>query len=99
MCGHNALGIKSVLRGSEGDPVRDKFRQRILVTVLQFAATATTEMLAGRFDVVRTAFHHHRAIHRIARCRPGNMMARRGDAIALGGDAQDQFISTHRKDS
>ena len=76
---------------SIGHPRFDKLGQRLLVQLLQLAAAALAEVAADRRDVVRPGLD--RAIgqqHVPRRDAPGEA-ARRGDAVALGGDADDRF--------
>ncbi|GAA0280120.1 hypothetical protein GCM10009127_21560 [Alteraurantiacibacter aestuarii] len=64
--------------------------------MLQFTASAGAKIAARRIDMMRPALNKAIGVDQIARCRSGDMLARRGDAIALGSDAQNYFVFSYR---
>jgi len=71
--------------------------QRILVEMLQLAAAAAREVTARRIGVVRSRLHAAIGQDSVARSRQRDMAARRGDTIALGGNANNLFCFAHRQ--
>jgi hypothetical protein len=75
--------------------VADESRQRFLVEMLQLAPAAGAEMAARRNGVVRSRQQCAVGANHVSRRRKWHMAPRRGDAVALGGDADDLFRFAH----
>ena len=91
MHGGNRLRHQSLPLGGVDHTVADEVRQRLLVEVLQLAPAASTEVAARRRGVVRARQHCAIGAGNVARRRKRHMAPRRGDAIALGGNADNLF--------
>jgi hypothetical protein len=67
----------------------------MLVEMLQLAATASAEVAAGRDGMVRPRQHRAVGSDRVSRSGKRHVPPRRGNAVALGGDADDLFRLAH----
>lgn len=79
--------------------VGNELAQCFFIRLLKLTSATGAEMSAGRRDMVRT--WRQRAIFRddVTGDAARKMSPRCSDAITLGGDAQDCFVSTHRNDA
>ncbi len=85
----NRFSAQLLRGGGIGDPRLDEGRQALLIQLLELAAPATPEMRARRLDVVRSPFERSVRQQHVAGRGAPRKTATRGDAIPLGGDAQD----------
>jgi hypothetical protein len=93
--GGDAFGRQALPFGGVEHAVAHETGQRRLVEVLQLAAAALAEMAARRSGVVRARLQRAVGQQQVAGARQRRVAARRGDAIALGGDADDFFGGGH----
>ena len=87
------FGAKLVRAGSIANPRRDEIRQRLLIQLLQLAPAALAEMSAGRLNMVWPPFEAAVRAQQVPRRRAPGEVARCGNAVTLGGDADDWFVS------
>ncbi len=76
-------------------PVAHEPGQRLLVEVLQLAPAAAAEVAARRDGAVRPRLQRAVGHEQVAGRGERDMAARRGDAVALGGDAENLFWVSH----
>ena len=76
-------------------PVANEAGERLLVEMLQLAPAAAAEMAARRLGMVRSRLHRAVGGDHVAGRGKRYVAARRGDAVALGGDAHDLLGSRH----
>ena len=76
-------------------PVAHEAGKRLLVEMLDLAPAAASEVAARRLGVVRSGLHGAVRMQSVARRGEGRVAARRGDAIAFRGDADDFFGFAH----
>ena len=89
-CGREPLPFRG-----EHYTVADEVAQRVLVQMLQLAPAAAREVAARRLGVVRPRRNRAVGGDEVSRRGQRDMAARRGDAVAFGGDADDLFERTH----
>ena len=73
-----------------GNPLGEETTVAFGIEMLQAAAATGAEMLARRLDMVRAADQAAIVVQPVKRRRKGDVASIGGDAVALGGDAQDQ---------
>lgn len=77
--------------GSIGHPVAHEIGQHNVIGMLQLASAAGGEVATGRRNVVRPRSDSPFGIDIVPRHGSGNMAARGGHAVALGGEADNGF--------
>jgi hypothetical protein len=92
----DALGLDPLLLSRMDHAVADEIGQRLFVEVLKLAPAASPEMAARWRGMVGARQNIAVGVKRVAGRRERHMSPRRGDAITLGGDADDRFRFVHK---
>jgi hypothetical protein len=82
--------------GGMNHAVAHETGERLVVEMLQLASAAHAEVTARRRGVVRARQQCAVLRHDVARRGQGDMAARRGDAVAFRGDADNRFRFAHK---
>ena len=100
MSGRDALRLHALRSGSVEDTATDVLGQRRLVAMLQLAAATLAEMAAGWLRVVRPVLKCAIGQYRVTRRGQRHVASGCGDAVSLGGDANDRLSDfTHERAS
>ena len=91
----HALGVEALAFGGMEHAVAHERGQGFLVEVLELAPAAAAEVTARRLGVMRPRLDDAVVPEQVAGGGKRGMAARRGDAIAFGGDADDLFSGGH----
>jgi hypothetical protein len=93
--GRNALGRKPLPFGGVDHAIVDEAGQRLLVELLKLASAALAKMAARRNGMMRPRQQGPVRPDGVSRRGERHVAARRGDAIAPGGDADYLFGFVH----
>ena len=93
--GADGLRDEALPFGGVEHAVADELAKRLLVEVLQLTTAALAEMAARRCGAVRARLQRAVREQQVPGRGERRVAARRGDAIALGGDANNLFGGGH----
>src|SRR5690606_13696437 len=90
------LGNEAVSFGGIEHAVVNEAGERLLIEMLELAPPAAAEVAARRRGVVGSGLERAVSVEQVPRRGERRVAARRGDAIAFCGDADNLLIRTHR---